>query len=69
MINAQQRESYRQALEAWRNAARAAQPVKDRIYTAPTNPQDMYLITDQDINYLQKECDTYQRLATIARQL
>lgn len=69
MINPQQREAYRQALEAWKNAARGAQSTKDRMYSAPTNTQDMYLVTDQDLTYLQKECETYQRLATLARQL
>ncbi|HJQ07925.1 MAG TPA: hypothetical protein VJ836_00410 [Candidatus Saccharimonadales bacterium] len=69
MINAQQRESYRQALEAWKTAAKDAQRVKDRIYGTPSTPVDMYLITDQDLQTLQREADLYQRLAPIARQL
>jgi hypothetical protein len=69
MINTQQRETYRQALEAWKMAAKEAQRIKDRLYNAPTGTEDMYLMTDQDILYLQKENEYYQRLATIARQL
>lgn len=69
MINPQQRENYRLALEAWKAAAREAQGVKDRLYSAPTGPTDMYIMTDQDLFYLQRECEQYQRLAAIVRQL
>ena len=69
MVNQQQRESYRQALEAWKLAARDAQSVKDRLYNAPTNPNDMYLVTSDDMRYLQREYDQYQRLAGQVRNL
>ena len=69
MINTQQRESYRQALEAWKNASRDAQSVKDRLYNAPTNPLDMYLMTADDLARLQKEYEQYRRLASTVRNL
>lgn len=67
-IDAQQRDNYRQALEAWQQAAKDAQRVKDRIYGQPTSPENMYIMTDQDMQILNKECDLYQRLANIARE-
>jgi ribonucleotide reductase alpha subunit len=71
MINPQQLETYRQALEAWKTAAKEAQHVKDNLYNVNTagGQQDMYIITDQELQYLQKENDLYQRLADAARQL
>jgi hypothetical protein len=68
-INPQQLENYRQALEAWKFAAKDAQRVKDRIYSQPTSPENMYVMTDQDMQILNKECELYQRLASLARQL
>ena len=69
MINAQQREAYRQALEAWKNAAKEAQRIKDRLYSAPTKPEDMYLVTSDDLSYLKKEYEHFQRLSSVAQQL
>lgn len=69
MIDAQQRESYRQALESWKTAARDAQSVKNRLYSAPTNSNDMYLVTADDMRYLQREYELYQRLAGQVRNL
>jgi hypothetical protein len=69
MINTQQREAYRQALEAWKLAAREAQKIKDRLYGAPTKIDDMYLVTSDDLNYLQREYEHFQRLSNVAQQL
>ena len=69
MVNPQQRETYRQAFEAWKMAARDAQGTKDRLTSAPTNTNDMYLVTDAELRYLQKEYEQYQRLASVARNL
>jgi len=68
-INPQQLQNYRQALEAWKQAAKDAQHIKDRIYTQQSTPDNMYVMTDQDMQALNKECDLYQRLAGAARQL
>jgi hypothetical protein len=68
-ISPQQLENYRQALEAWKVAAKDAQRIKDRIYSQPTSPDNMYVMTDQDMQALDKECDLYQRLANLVRQL
>ena len=69
MINSQQREAYRQALEAWKLAAREAQKIKDRLYSAPTKPEDMYLVTTDDLSYLRREYEHFQRLSSVAQQL
>jgi hypothetical protein len=68
-INTRQREAYRQALEAWRLAAREAQKIKDRIYGAVNTVEQMYVITDQELQLLSKESNLYQRLASAARNL
>jgi citrate lyase beta subunit len=68
-INPQQLEAYRQALEVWRQAAKEAQKIKDRIYGLPLNSDNMYVMTDQDMQILNKECELYQRLANSARSL
>jgi hypothetical protein len=68
-INQQQLEAYRQALEAWKAASRDAQRLKDTIGRQPSSIDNMYILTDQDIQVLGKETDLLQRLITVARQL
>ena len=68
-INQQQLEAYRQALEAWKSAARDAQRLKDTIGRQSASIDNMYILTDQDIQLLGKETDLLQRLISVARQL
>lgn len=68
-INTQQLEAYRQALEAWKSAAREAQKLKERVYSAANTAERMYIMTDQDLHLLNKECDLYRRLEAVARTL
>jgi hypothetical protein len=69
MITDQQRATYRQALEAWKSAAKDADKVRAHLYGIPSSNDKVYLLTNQDLYYLQNEAQYYERLANLARQL
>ena len=68
-VDTQQREAYRIALQAWKTASQAANSVRNRLHSAPTEPERMYLMTGQELQVLQKEHDLFQRLSSAASQL
>jgi hypothetical protein len=68
-VDNQQREAYRMALQAWKSASQAANSVRNRLHSAPTDPERMYLMSNQELQVLQKENDLFQRLSSVASQL
>ncbi len=69
MVDTQQREAYRIALQTWKAASQAANNVRNRLHSAPTEPERMYLMTSQELQVLQKEYETFGRLQSAASQL
>lgn len=68
-VDTQQREAYRQALQAWKSASQAANGVRNRLHNAPTEPERMYLMTRQELDMLRREYEHFQRLSSAASQL
>lgn len=68
-VDSQQREAYRMALQAWKTASQAANSVRNRLHSADTNPERLYLMTNQELQVLQKEHEHFQRLSSVAAQL
>lgn len=68
-VDTQQREAYRLALQAWKTACQGASSVRNRLLSAPTEPERMYLMTRQELDTLQREHEQFVRLQSAASQL
>jgi hypothetical protein len=68
-IDPRLRESYRQALRLWQAAAYEANSTRQKLSTAHTEQDNVYLMTNHEAQLMQKEHEAFQRLYNCAIRL